>query len=317
MDAHNPPATAPSAPAQPTPTGPLLAIQNDGGAREFLNEYHWPYSLQDALLRDIVKVPLRFFICDDSGSMSANDGKRLVNVGGTTKFAPCSRWAELTTALKFHAGLAHHGLIPTEFRLLNAAAPLRVGFSQAESAANVTRLTSIFEDSPSGGTPLCSHIREIIQQIQQIAPTLRQHNQRACIIIATDGESSDGDVAEALRPLKDLPAWVVVRLCTDDEKVVDYWNNIDNVLELNVDVLDDLAGEANEVHKNNPWLTYAEPLHRMREFGVSSKEFDLLDEKLLPPEHMRKIATSFLGDAVNALPLPEVDMKGFIRGIEK
>ncbi len=28
----------------------------------------------------------------------------------------------------------------------------------------------------------------------------------------------------------------------------------------------------------NGWLTYAEPLHRMREFGVTFKELDLLDE---------------------------------------
>jgi hypothetical protein len=62
---------------------------------------------------------------------------------------------------------------------------------------------------------------------------------------------------------------------------VDYWNNIDSVLELNMDVLDDHSGEAKEIHKVNPFLIYGEPLHRMREFGVSMKEFDLIDEKTL------------------------------------
>lgn len=46
-----------------------------------------------------------------------------------------------------------------------------------------------------------------------------------------------------MRPLKDLPVWVVVRLCTNDEKIVDYWNRVDEELELSMDVLDDLAGE--------------------------------------------------------------------------
>eukprot|EP01034_Spumella_vulgaris_P015571 gene15571-19896_t len=70
-------------------------------------------------------------------------------------------------------------------------------------------------------------------------------NQKALVVIATDGEASDGEVAEAMRPLKDLPVW------------------------------------AKEIHAYNPWLTYGEPLQRLREFGCSVKELDLLDERRL------------------------------------
>ncbi len=37
---------------------------------------------------------------------------------------------------------------------------------------------------------------------------------------------------------------------------MNYWNNIDSQLELDMDVLDDLCGEAGEVMENNNWLTY-------------------------------------------------------------
>ena len=117
-----------------------------------------------------------------------------------------------------------------------------------------------------------------------------------------------------MRPLKDLPVWVVVRLCTNDEKIVNYWNLVDEELELSLEVLDDIGGgthdltyilgrvhngillvcmaEAEEVNYCNPWFAYCEPLHRLREFGSLAREFDMLDEKLLPMDDMRKLCTS-------------------------
>ena len=41
----------------------------------------------------------------------------------------------------------------------------------------------------------------------------------------------------------------------------------------------------------NPWLTYGEPLHRLREFGVTAKEFDLIDESKLSIEQMKKLCS--------------------------
>lgn len=247
----------------------------EGYTREFLSNKLWPAGLQKFLLKNVAKIPFRFFICDDSGSMACNDGKRLVGSGNNTKVVSCSRWTEMTESLKFHASLAQALNMPSEFRLLNSASPIQIGGSSA-APEDLGVLNALFDQSPGGGTPLCRHIKDVISHVRELEPSLRASGQKVVIIIMTDGEASDGDLAKAMKPLETLPVWVVVRLCTDEENVVSYWNQIDEKLEIEIDVLDDLLGEGQEAMKANSWLNYAEPLHRMREFGVHLKEVTLL-----------------------------------------
>lgn len=82
---------------------------------------------------------------------------------------------------------------------------------------------------------------------------------------------------------------MVVRLCTNEADVAQAWNRVETNLEIELDVLDDLIGEATEIHQYNKWLTYGEPLHRLREWGVQLKDMDLLDESILAPEQMRAV----------------------------
>ena len=101
----------------------------------------------------------------------------------TKRVLSCSRWSELTEALHFHAGISHAARATSEFRLLNGSAPIIVGLggaSKDESA--VTQLRSLFDGSPNGGTPLCRHIREVVEKIRVVAPILRANQQRACVV---------------------------------------------------------------------------------------------------------------------------------------
>ena len=230
----------PSAPAHPTSSSTAAAalhqswpLINEQGVRDFLTGHRWPIGLQSTVIQSFSRVPIRFFICDDSGSMATNDGHRLLTDShNQVKMVNCSRWAELTDSFKFHLGLANAAGSNVEIRLLNSLAPIRLGQNADANNAAIVALNDVFNESPGGGTPLCAHIRSVIEQIRVLEPQLRSSGQKACVVIATDGESSDGDIVAALRPLEQMPVWVVVRLCTDESKIVDYWNNIDGQLEL-------------------------------------------------------------------------------------
>ena len=180
----------------------------------------------------------------------------------------------------------------------------------------MSQIDRLIDSSPTGRTPLCAQIRDVCAEIAADAPLLRANGQRVCLVIASDGQASDGDVMEALRPLHDVPVWIVIRLCTDDDDVVEYWNGVDEELELDMDVLDDLSGEAAEVIGRCPWLTYGPPLHRLREWGTSAKIFDLIDERALTKSEMFELAKVILGEPANSLPNPALDWPDFVKQLD-
>ena len=192
----------------------------------------------------------------------------------------------------------------------------KVGSNDASSVQELSQIEKLVNSSPTGRTPLCAQIRDVCAEIAADAPLLRANGQRVCLVIASDGQASDGDVMEALRPLHDVPVWIVIRLCTDDDDVVEYWNGVDEELELDMDVLDDLSGEAAQVIGRCPWLTYGPPLHRLREWGTSAKIFDLIDERALTKSEMFELAKVILGEPANSLPNPALDWPDFVKQLD-
>lgn len=111
---------------------------------------------------------------------------------------------------------------------------------------------------------------------------------------------------EAIRRLQTLPVWLVIRLCTDEDDVVDFYNDLDRELAFPVEVIDDFMGEAREVHKFNPWLNYGLHLHRCREAGLDIPALDRLDESMLSRAELQQFLGFLFGKATARFHLEEV-----------
>mmetsp|Transcript_27173 Transcript_27173/g.44910 ORF Transcript_27173/g.44910 Transcript_27173/m.44910 type:complete len:397 (+) Transcript_27173:237-1427(+) len=289
--------------------------------------------LIQSIARNNMTFPLRIWVVDNSGSMSINDGHRMVETGNNkdVRFVDCSRWAEIKETVEYHAQIAALLEAPTVFRLLNDPGKMcgPQQFSVAERGPDFIAedlniaLNTIKSATPSGVTPLAEHVREIRENVRAMQEQLSENGQKVVIVLATDGLPSDQfgvsnqstrtEFESALRSLEGLPVWIVVRLCTDEEDVVDFYNNLDSQLELSLEVIDDFSGEAAEVYEHNKWLTYALPLHRIREMGFSHRLFDLLDERPLTKDELREFCFLLFGtERFDGVPDPQIDWKGFM-----
>ena len=213
----------------------------------------FPLGLSKELIESTVAFPVRFWVVDNSGSMNMNDGTRLVpNSTGRLTPVKTSRWTELSDTIVGIAELASTLGARTDFHLLNATSQgqcLSIGAECSDPSApadvacvaepvTLPELKRRFgKISPSGSTPLTEAVMQVASLIEPAAPKLRAKGQKACVVLATDGLPNDRHSFErALHELQRLPVWLVVRLCTDDEEVVSYWNGLDGQLECDMEV---------------------------------------------------------------------------------
>jgi hypothetical protein len=275
--------------------------------------------------------------------MQSTDGNEIRGTKDKVIVVPCTRWKELQGSIEYHAELA--GLIQaaTIFRMLNDPGPhvgpqeFSIGdinsinaFSSSDKTIEqdvATAIGIVQYTHPQGVTPLTYHLQTISDRIQQMEPMLRSQSQKAVVVITTDGlpsnetgysgESVRAHFVEALKRLQRLPVWVVIRLCTDDGAVSDYYNDLDKLLELPLECLDDFLSEAKEIMKVNKWLNYALPLHRCREMGYQHRLFDLLDERRLNKDELLEFLTLLFGSApFGNAPDINADWNGFFKVLE-
>lgn len=216
-------------------------VTNEEEALNAMATLGFPRGLSKELLTSTKEFPVRFWVVDNSGSMNMNDGTRLVTTGGTLQSVKSSRWNELCDTLVSIAQMAATLGARTDFHLLNRTThgqhfsiadagitPMRQVGEVLDVGSFKRRVAAI---SPSGGTPLTEAVMQIVSLVEPAESKLRASGQRAVVVLATDGMPNDKrSFLEALRALQRLPVWLVVRLCTDDESVIEYWNELDQQL---------------------------------------------------------------------------------------
>lgn len=229
------------------------------------------YGFNTKLASEFVKsnqsIEKFYFIADDSGSMGLFDDGKVFKNG---KWDRCLRRTEMQDVIIPVWNLFNRCNIPC--RIYNFSRYIDTREPGTNDDINNLVRTS------GGGTPLNTTLSKIYEDSLRI-------NGKKKLIIVTDGESSDGNILRILRKLGNIGFSITIRLCTDDDSIVNYWNNIDKELEFDLDIIDAYPDEYKEVLTHNPTINYSYPLHKFREFGTSDSRFDGLDERRLPSEH--------------------------------
>lgn len=310
---------------------------NDGEIKR-LKAQGFTNGLVQILIQNNNDFPLRLWIIDNSGSMNTCDGQRIIpksNMNDHIIFIKSTRWAELRDTVEYHSQMAAIRNAPTIFRFLNHPG-VNLGtrqFSIAETLASSSTTEEVQNASnimrrarPSGATPMIDRLLEIHEFLAGITPQFENKGGKVAVIITTDGLPTVGgrqnyavrsQFVETLRMFEDLPVWFVIRLCTEEEEVVKFYNELDEQLEFSLDVLSDFVSEAKEVYRFNKWLNYALPLHRIRECGYHDQLLDLLDERSLCAGELRDFCEMLFGRNHFEKCDPEVDWKGFLKVVNR
>lgn len=259
------------------------------------------------------------WLIDNSGSMQTRDAHRTWgNSQSQLQLLDCSRWEEVQDCLYFQMDMAAILQMHSTFTMVNDLGKtfgpstfVIGGHTNSTTNTNLgmevqTAKTILSRAYPTGATPLTKHVQQL-QQLQQQQQWLKG---KTTIVLITDGLPSDDYGNEgyvitqkfinALKGFQHHGIYLVIRLCTDDDAVVDFYNGLDAQLtDVTVDVLDDYYGEAVEVYLRNPWLNYALPLHRYRESGFYNPILDSIDERSLTLPEIHSLCTLLF-----ATPIP-------------
>lgn len=247
--------------------------------------------------------------------MNMQDGHQVVHEYTKVKSISCTRWEEVTSTILWHANFALMMKAPTAIRLMHPIgenAQQQVGIASKEEVnadMEMKRLKEMLSYQPKGTGGQLRQLREVIDSCLETPMELWKERSMA-IVYVTDrlpsdengraGEDVTTNFIESLNRLQGLPVWFVIRLSTDDQDVVDFYEDLDEKIsyvsmemqsemldgQIHLDVLDDYISEAQEVHKHNPWLNYALPLHLCRESGVNFPVFDALNDRALTHEEV-------------------------------
>jgi hypothetical protein len=289
-----------------------LNLYRDSTNVNVVQAYHQfgvPPQLAQLLAEEDSGIALRMYILDNSGSMGSGDGQ-IVSPHETSYYnqvRPATRWQELKHMALQHADWNAKLGMPSEFILLNSvnsSSPVdgrdfvRIDAHRGNPKQQISSLQALLDRSfPGGSTPLTECLQDLRRRLRMSAPELQQKGRKLMLVLVTDGvpNGSRHAFVESIRMLaREYPVHIVVRLCTNDSSVAEFFNQVDQEVELSLDIVDDFQNEAKNVHYYNPWLTYSHILHTIREAGTLSKMLDLIDERTLAPMEVGLVAQFLL-----------------------
>mmetsp|Transcript_16650 Transcript_16650/g.27598 ORF Transcript_16650/g.27598 Transcript_16650/m.27598 type:complete len:420 (+) Transcript_16650:229-1488(+) len=297
---------------------PNRSVVEDNRIVDYLRSQGFTIGLARTLIMNTDVFPARIWLIDNSGSMNSADGHRVVtNASKKISNIACTRWEEVTSTLLWHANFSAMMKAPTAIRLIHAPSlgqAQQVGIASSEHVdvrSEMTRLREVLRPKPCGSGGQLRHLREIINSCLATPLGLLKENSMAIVYVTdrlpVDDDGKEGKevtekFVEVLSRLQGFPVWVVIRLSTDEQRVVDFYNEIDEKMSfvsieslnptgligshVKLDILDDYVSEAENVNEHNPWLNYAYPLHLCKESAVKFPVFDVLNDRPLQTQEL-------------------------------
>lgn len=305
-----------------------LTIKENMVFRDILENNKINKEFKKEVLRDNSEYT---FIClDNSLSMeSYDDGKifRLDSLKGIICLKNINRWQELKEK---SIQIAEYNLkrkLTTCYYLLN---PLNGNWvseidfiiidpnkKDCHKKLDILKNTILSCNNIRGNTPL----DKITQEFHQFIKKNNLENKKICYNIITDGEPNnrEGFERELRRCAKDYSVFLVINLCTDNENIISYYDDLDVKLgnEMSgIDVIDDLEGEAKQVRGcGNLFFVYSFNIHLSRMAGCHSVIADQMDEIEFPISYTNKFLKDFF--KIEELSIDITDKKNITSYLQK
>ena len=256
-----------------------------------------------------------FYIIDNSGSMNNGDGKIFEcrrSDGHVTQRSNITRWQEAGSKTLQIAQYNVQRNMRASYYLLNPTRSSRwecgtdfitVDPTSDQVQQQLTALERLLlPRNVCGGTPLhkiAAHFNRELLQLR--APTMNSREATVNFNVITDGQPDNKALFE--RELRNLAQnhniFLTVNLCTDNQEVIAYYNELDTALGTEVsgmDVIDDMLGEMEEIEQaGNTFFVYSHHIHVARMAGCFNAAADLVDEEQLSLHCTLQLVCEVLG----------------------
>ena len=240
-------------------------FKDEESFKELLSRMELPNGLLTSVLECYNSCYSTVWLLDNSSTMKRRDHVVAypIDIGEDSPKIECrenmTRWHELRDCVSFHSHIATKCWIRTKLWLVNVDKDSGHKFSLCcgspeDAPDEVSRLKSALKHATlmQDRCPLSARVHKIGKIISDMAPALHASDHKVTVVICTQGLPTDEHGASSkhvqhefwseLKALSKLPVKLIVRLCTDNQEVMNAYKKLNCRIE-SIDVLDDYWGE--------------------------------------------------------------------------